>query len=130
VSRPQRDALRGTRTERGYSNRWLRAAALFLVKHPMCQCRECNGMRLVATVVDHIIPHRGDSELLWDEDNWQAMAASCHSRKTVLEDGGFGRESRIRNKGAGQKSARSGQEPRVRQKNARAFLTQGGVEIE
>jgi len=45
-----------------------------------------------AVVVDHIIPHRGDLALFWDEkNNWQALCHRCHSRKTAREDGGFGR---------------------------------------
>ena len=39
-----------------------------------------------ATVVDHVIPHRGDSHLMWDESNWQALCKSCHDRKTGSED--------------------------------------------
>lgn len=46
-------------------------------------------MRL-ATVVDHVIPHRGDMELFWDSDNWQSMHKQCHDKKTASEDGGFG----------------------------------------
>jgi len=44
-----------------------------------------------ATLVDHIIPHRGDNNLFWDEDNWQALCTECHAIKTAKEDGGFGR---------------------------------------
>ena len=40
------------------------------------------GMLTPATVVDHVIPHRGDQKLFWDEDNWQALCKSCHDRKT------------------------------------------------
>ncbi|WP_328203649.1 hypothetical protein [Brevibacillus nitrificans] len=43
-----------------------------------------------ATVVDHIIPHKGDKELFWDQKNWQGLCDSHHSRKTAKEDGGFG----------------------------------------
>ncbi|WP_295219971.1 HNH endonuclease signature motif containing protein, partial [Ruminococcus sp.] len=39
-----------------------------------------------ATVVDHIIPHRGDPHLMWDESNWQALCKSCHDWKTGSED--------------------------------------------
>jgi 5-methylcytosine-specific restriction protein A len=41
-----------------------------------------------ATVVDHVIPHKGDKALFWDESNWQPMCAPCHSSKTVKEDMG------------------------------------------
>ena len=49
-----------------------------------CRCAECmkQGNLTPATVVDHIIPHRGDMKLFWDESNWQALCESCHNQKT------------------------------------------------
>ena len=44
-----------------------------------------------ATVVDHIIPHKGDQKLFWDTRNWQPLCKPCHDKKTATEDGGFGR---------------------------------------
>ena len=35
-----------------------------------------------ATVVDHIIPHRGDRKLFWDESNWQSLCERHHNEKT------------------------------------------------
>ena len=46
------------------------------------------GERVQAQVVDHIVPHRGDKELFWDKNNWQALCFSCHSSKTATMDGG------------------------------------------
>ena len=43
---------------------------------------EEQGKLTPATVVDHIIPHRGDKKLFWDERNWQALCESCHNHKT------------------------------------------------
>ncbi|MDZ7809242.1 MAG: HNH endonuclease signature motif containing protein [Arhodomonas sp.] len=37
------------------------------------------GQTVAATVVDHKTPHRGDWSLFWDQDNWQALCAHCHS---------------------------------------------------
>lgn len=45
-----------------------------------------------ATDVDHIVPHKGNHELFWDRDNWQALCHHCHSVKTATEDGGWGRQ--------------------------------------
>ena len=39
-----------------------------------------------AAVVDHIIPHRGDEKMFWDEANWQALCKRCHDKKTMTED--------------------------------------------
>jgi 5-methylcytosine-specific restriction protein A len=45
-----------------------------------------------ANVVDHVVPHRGNYDLFWDEGNWQSLCEECHNTKTAAEDGGFGRE--------------------------------------
>jgi len=42
-----------------------------------------------AVVVDHITPHRGNETLFWDKVNWQGLCLSCHSRKTLAENGYF-----------------------------------------
>lgn len=91
----QRDTARYPRESayrRGYNSRWDKARKIFLAEHPLCQCEECqkSGHPLPANVVDHIIPHRGDPELFWDQNNWQALNKRCHDRKTAREDGGFG----------------------------------------
>ena len=85
------DRQRGTRTERGYSNVWLKAAKAFLIAHPLCAECERQGKVTPATEVDHIVPHKGDKKLFWDQNNWQSLCHECHSRKTAREDGGFGR---------------------------------------
>ena len=78
-----------TSTERGYTYRWQQASKAFLGVHPLCQCPDCDDGRkrvTLATVVDHIIPHRGDMVLFWDsEHNWQSMSKPCHDRKTQRE---------------------------------------------
>jgi 5-methylcytosine-specific restriction endonuclease McrA len=51
------------------------------------------GCGVAATNVDHIVPRRrGGADL--DPTNVQAMCASCHSAKTAIRDGGFGRPGR------------------------------------
>lgn len=45
-------------------------------------CRICGDR---ATVVDHIIPHRGNTRLFWDESNWEPLCKTCHDRKTKQE---------------------------------------------
>lgn len=64
----------------------MRAAAAFRVEHPLCANPDQNPRcTLVTTVVDHIVPHRGDVVLFWDQTNWQGLCASCHSSKTARE---------------------------------------------
>jgi 5-methylcytosine-specific restriction protein A len=38
-----------------------------------------------ATVVDHIVPHKGDHLLMWAEWNWQPLTKRAHDRKTATE---------------------------------------------
>lgn len=76
------DRLRGTAAERGYDARWQKARMAYLVRHPLCINCQWNGKMTPATVVDHIIPHRGDMNLFWDEENWQPLCKDCHDRKT------------------------------------------------
>jgi 5-methylcytosine-specific restriction enzyme A len=83
---------RGSSAERGYGYRWQQARQRFLRHHPLCVDPDGvhRGRFEAATDVDHIVPHRGDPVLFWLESNWQPLCASCHSRKTAKEDGGFG----------------------------------------
>jgi 5-methylcytosine-specific restriction protein A len=84
------DKQRGSAHERGYTSRWHKARRLFLLSSPLCVACQRAGRLTAATVVDHIVPHRGDAEIFWDRTNWQTLCASCHSAKTAREDGGFG----------------------------------------
>ena len=78
------DRLRGSAAERGYDGKWRSARERFLRKNPLCvKCRE-NGKLTPATVVDHIIPHRGDPILFWNEKNWQPLCKDCHGVKTGI----------------------------------------------
>ena len=74
--------MRGGADARGYDARWRRARKAFLQRHPLCaECMK-EGKLTPATVVDHIVPHRGDPRLFWDEKNWQPLCKECHDRKT------------------------------------------------
>ena len=77
---------RGSAAERGYDNRWRKARLRFLKVHPFCVICKAEGKLVKATVVDHIIPHRGDELLFWDESNWQPLCKRCHDRKTRTKD--------------------------------------------
>ena len=79
----QQSALwRGNSASRGYDRRWRKARLVFLKANPLCaECRR-QGRLNPATVVDHIIPHRGDKELFWNKKNWQPLCVTCHGKKT------------------------------------------------
>lgn len=79
---------RGSAHQRGYTARWRAYRVGFLSMHPLCAECESKGIIKVATVVDHIIAHKGDKVLFWDYNNHQALCKRCHDKKTVREDGG------------------------------------------
>jgi 5-methylcytosine-specific restriction protein A len=41
-----------------------------------------------ARVVDHIIPHKGDTALFWDTSNWQALCFPHHNSTKQREERG------------------------------------------
>ena len=71
---------------RGYGSAWQKASKQFLQEHPLCEECKKQGKYEKATVVDHIIPHRGDQKLFWDRCNWQPLCKKHHDQKTRRED--------------------------------------------
>ena len=81
VSRPPPSA-------RGYDHSWRKLRASVLACEPLC--RECSrqGLCVAAAHVDHIVAlERGGAN---ERANLMPLCHSCHSRKTVAVDGGFG----------------------------------------
>ena len=93
VEARQLDQQRGTAHERGYGYRWQQAREGYLRSHPLCVAHERKGQVVPATVVDHIIPHRGDMSLFWERSNWQPLCKPCHDFKTATEDSTFARRT-------------------------------------
>jgi 5-methylcytosine-specific restriction protein A len=91
------DKYRESSSKRGYDSKWRKARLAYLQAHPLCvKCLEI-GIPVSATVVDHIIPHRGDYKLFWNsKNNWQPLCKTCHDRKTAAEDGGFGNNTSLK----------------------------------
>lgn len=94
VDHRQQHEHRQSAAARGYDAKWQRARLRYLREHPLCVtcCRQ--GRLTVASVVDHIVPHRGDEQRFWDRSNWQALCKPCHDAKTARENGGFGNPCR------------------------------------
>jgi len=79
-----------TSSERGYNYAWQVSRVRFLRAHPLCTYCQGDGRVTPATVVDHIIPHKGDQDLFWDESNWQPLCAPCHDQRKKREEVGAG----------------------------------------
>ncbi len=63
------------------SPRWRKGSALHKARHPLCAECERHGRVTPVYVTDHIVPHRGDYDLFWDESNWQSLCNPCHEKK-------------------------------------------------
>lgn len=76
---------------------WKRRREAQLAREPFC--RECarHGLRVRATDVDHMIPHRGNLQLFLHGD-LQSLCHSCHSRKTMAENGQLFYEPKRKNR--------------------------------
>ena len=74
-----------TTNQRGYTYAWQQARERFLRDHPLCAY--CAPRPVVASVVDHKVPHEGDQRLFWDESNWQPLCKPCHDSVKAKEEG-------------------------------------------
>lgn len=80
--RRQQDRARGTRTQRGYDNAWLRFSAAYLRANPLCVfCLE-RGITTAATEVHHRVKLRERSDLKFEPSNLAAACKPCHSQLT------------------------------------------------
>ena len=86
------DQRRASASRRGYGARWRKLRNLVLAEEPLCRdpfgVHKAAGRVEPATDVDHIVPRaQGGTDA---RENLQGLCHVCHSRKTALEDGGFG----------------------------------------
>jgi 5-methylcytosine-specific restriction protein A len=86
----QADRARGSASQRLYGHAWHKARTAYLEVHPLCLACLREDVTTPASVVDHVVPHKGNLQLFWSEDNWRPLCARHHSMKTALHDGGFG----------------------------------------
>lgn len=84
AGRAKPDARRPDATQRGYTRRWKeKIRKPFLDANPLCVECSKGGRITEATVVDHIVPHRGDPVKFNDISNLQSLCQTCHNRKTA-----------------------------------------------
>lgn len=96
--------------ERGYGYRWQQARGEYLRLRPFCvmcldklgvsresatedvvlACAERGVPVPLASVVDHVVAHRGNQTLFWDESNWQGLCSTHHSRDKQREEARVG----------------------------------------
>lgn len=89
------EASRPTAAQRGYGSRWQAFRISYLADHPLCQlCSEADRGPVEATCIDHIDGKGPNGERGYDVTNLMPMCHSCHAKKTIERDGGFGREQK------------------------------------
>ena len=73
-----------------YNTRWQRTRSAYLSRNPLCQYCLQVGRVTQATIVDHVIPHKGDEKLFWDAENYRGLCKLCHdSTKAEEENKGY-----------------------------------------
>jgi len=83
------DQQRGSSAQRGYDAEWRKLRDSIIDANPFCVVDGKPGYEDDPLVVDHTVPISAGGARL-DPSNLQPMHASCHSRKTALEDGRWG----------------------------------------
>ena len=76
----------GTNRKRLYNTkRWKDLRRVQLTNEPFCVMCETLGKLVPATVVDHVTPHRGDSELFF-HNKFQSLCKMHHDRNKQIEE--------------------------------------------
>lgn len=78
---------RQSKSKRGYDRHWESVRREYLSRHPRCSEMGCFRF---AVEVDHVQSIRSGGAK-YDFANLRGYCKSCHSKKTVRCDGGFGR---------------------------------------
>lgn len=74
----------GVERQKLYNNRrWRERSAAHKNEHPLCEACLRQGRTTAVYATDHVIPHRGDLTLFWDESNWESACEACHNAKTA-----------------------------------------------
>lgn len=75
-----------TSSQRGYDYKWQKAREQYLRDNPLCVYCAKLGRTAAANIVDHIVAHRGDRDLFWDQGNWQSLCKPCHDSVKQAEE--------------------------------------------
>ncbi len=79
---------RESASARGYDSHWRKLRLVVLWERPVCEEPGCDTP---ATEVDHILAiEKGGTH---ERGNLRSLCKACHSRKTVMCDGGLGRRA-------------------------------------
>jgi hypothetical protein len=77
---------------KGYGSKWQQISTAWIQRYPVCVwclvhgdinrgAEENPSERQRSLIVDHIQPHHGDKNLMWNERNWETLCRyPCHDR--------------------------------------------------
>lgn len=69
---------------------WRKLRRAHLSIEPCCIMCDAIGLTVIANIVDHITPHKGDTTLFYSNSNLQSLCKPCHdSTKKLLETRGY-----------------------------------------
>lgn len=83
TKQPRRRSKESQERQAMYDWRWRKTSERYRAEHPLCVECEQLGRTEPSTCVDHIVPHRGNVELFWNEENWAALCDAHHKTKTA-----------------------------------------------
>lgn len=70
------------------TNRWQKKRRMFLHREPLCSMCVDEGKVVAATIVDHVVPHRGDPHLFWNGE-LQSLCKWHHDNVKTIRDRGY-----------------------------------------
>jgi len=77
-------------SSRGYHSKLRKASKRYLKAHPLCVHCQLENKLTKATVVDHIIPHRGDPVLFWNDmcqaNGWRSQQNMFTKHARILDN--------------------------------------------
>ena len=97
VGQDYEKSYRKPRPKRYSTRQWQNIRKIVLTTNPFCvdpfsqHKRYGEGPRVLASEVDHIDGNPENNH----EDNLQSLCKSCHSRKTAVENGRWGRKDEV-----------------------------------
>lgn len=68
------------------TKQWYRLRHHQLQKEPCCEYCDKQGYVTAATIVDHIVPHKGNEALFFDPDNLQSLCKEHHDNTKQREE--------------------------------------------
>lgn len=80
-------AKAGTYSQWYTHSRWRTLRKSVLARNPCCVFCAKQGKITLATICDHVIPHKGDRVLFW-RGPFQSLCETCHNSTKRIQEGG------------------------------------------